>query len=134
MDGNAIKLIIGRRYEQAEPGFYLMDQNGSVVLSDDTMPKDEDLRRIAACWNACAGVPTELLESVGVHFGDAYMKAAALADTMTEERDELKHRLEGVEAAAREALEWLKDLAMRDRMPAPLVDNLLRALGDGGAA
>lgn len=44
-----------------EPGvrmFWLVEGKVSLVA-----PATEDAKRVAACWNACAGIPTEALES-----------------------------------------------------------------------
>ena len=52
----------------------------------------ENARRLAACWNACEGLPTEILESIAM-MGDTLASRFRLRDQverdLAEERDEL---------------------------------------------
>lgn len=66
MDSNTRKDVwwVGTGYEQEEPGVYICDEKGIVVVSSDTVPSEEQARRIVACLNACAGVDTDDLENV----------------------------------------------------------------------
>lgn len=48
----------------------------------------EDARRLVACWNACDGIPTDVLEERKV--------SEALWRQLTAQRDELLEALEGV--------------------------------------
>lgn len=81
------------------------DANGETVILGirdcdmqmqyDESAKEEDMRRIRACVNACAGIPTEDLEAMG----DPTLMAAtdAIVDRLIEKnRDEIVPMLESV--------------------------------------
>lgn len=52
------------RYDY-EPGYCgeLIAQDGMTVAAFVNEPSEADARRLVACWNACEGVPTEVLEA-----------------------------------------------------------------------
>ena len=72
----------------------------TVVEHNDTkfaaVYLDEDARRIAACWNACEGIPTEMLEAV--------CKVPLAAVMLVQQRDELLEALKELSSA-----EWPDD-------------------------
>lgn len=43
----------------------ISDANGQCVMYDGPM-SDDDVKRVCACVNACAGIPTEVLENGGI--------------------------------------------------------------------
>ncbi len=62
--------------EDARGHYSIFADNGWAVLGNRSVPSGDDLRRIVACVNACAGHLTEELEDRGinlsgehVHFG-----------------------------------------------------------------
>lgn len=52
-----------------EPNRFTIGANGKWLMSiqhngEQTMPQQrENMRRMAACWNACEGIPTEVLQA-----------------------------------------------------------------------
>lgn len=108
------------------------DGNGAIA---DT---SADARRLAACWNACIGVPTDVIEALGDGFLD---KGLNVVKTLTDERNELKARLgnsadwnvrEAELAAARALLGELAGELTTEGMDTTVVR--IRALLNGGAA
>jgi hypothetical protein len=61
-------LICGQEVERNR----LFNSDGeliAILLSTTTTSSESDARRLAACWNACAGAPTETLE-LAASWGD----------------------------------------------------------------
>lgn len=56
---------MGHSPEPWELGYYgtVRDASGRVILASPEDASDDNLRRLVACVNACAGIPTEDLES-----------------------------------------------------------------------
>lgn len=78
--------------------------HGVIIKANDNIPaqatSEEDARRIVACVNACAGIPTEQLES-----GEVRSVRDELADiaTLEKQRDELLAALKLAGRIIREA-------------------------------
>jgi hypothetical protein len=65
-----------------------------TLASMSIYPQDkEDARRLAACWNACDGIPTEALEAEGSAVMGWTRTASKLLHAMTQ-RDELLSALQ----------------------------------------
>lgn len=41
-----------------------VDTSKAPSIAFKAMPATENARRLAACWNACAGIPTDVLEAI----------------------------------------------------------------------
>lgn len=64
----------------------IADVNGRALY--DLENEKETTSRVVACWNACIGIPTEILEST--EHGDKPALVTALAQQVAELRGELK--------------------------------------------
>lgn len=73
--------------EDAEFGLHIVDVDGRHVAMTR-----EAIRRVAACVNSCAGIPTETLESTR----DWQAAGVATAETLKQQRDELLAALKEV--------------------------------------
>jgi len=88
---------------QDERMSYLKRKDGSLIYiigdykngyhaQGDIYIGEDDLRRLVACWNACEGLETELLENV-LMTGDSILSRFELRDKddreLTAQRDEL---------------------------------------------
>ncbi len=92
--------------------YALLDDSGnwwmSVLLNGEqiTARQEANLRRLAACWNACEGFETETLEGANLH--ESAYAAEGRQFELTQEADTLRDDLRKVEAnyeAARGLLE-----------------------------
>lgn len=89
-------------YGEDNDGWYL--QHGVQQLGYAL--SESDARRIVACVNACADIPTELLESKSQTPRDAFRR-------LTEQRDEALHKLAGAEAAGEMLINACKALELQ---------------------
>lgn len=78
--------------------------NASIATHDEC-----NARRLAACWNALEGVPTEEIETVLIH-------GKAIKDVVSE-RDELASRVTKLTKALTEARRWIGDGECSDGLP-----------------
>lgn len=87
-------------------GFEIEHAHGNVIAQVQQIPDDQrhakrkaNARRIAACWNACEGLPTDVLENITT-MGDTLASRFKARDKtereLTAQRDELLEALLGM--------------------------------------
>ena len=85
-----------------EPWSYGEDNDGWYVEKDGLQIAhgltEEDARRIVACVNACAGIPTDVLEDESILKADADLRIQR--EELEKQRDELLAALERLSFAA----------------------------------
>jgi hypothetical protein len=72
----------------------ILDQHSGFVAR---VPIEEDRRRLVACWNACQGLDTDLLESItmlGETLADRFELRNSTERELTAQRDDLLAALE----------------------------------------
>ena len=105
------------------PGLlYCVEKNPAIIRSDEAkmevaraspvyMDRSERIanaRRLVACWNACAGIPTETLEC------DGWLNIKEMVGRLIERAQSAEASAEEAERLLRDAFEMLTYMAPRD--------------------
>ena len=99
------------------PGLlYCVEKNPTIIRSDEAkmevaraspvyMDRSERIanaRRLVACWNACAGIPTETLEC------DGWLNIKEMVGRLIERAQSAEASAEEAERLIREGVEWME--------------------------
>lgn len=114
--------------------YAVLDEQGNWLLSllhngqQLTDTQRENLRRLVACWNACEGIDTVLLESLRYPLAQLQRREVSMAA----ERHELLAELKNLVSAASKLTKW--EDPTHDGMYQAMLDaqRLLDGLGNGG--
>lgn len=88
---------------------WLITADGSIPIAEESphhsrTENDANMARLAACWNACEGLPIYALEAGRVS-PDAFQLNESRADQAERQRDELLDALQGLEREG-----WLRHI------------------------
>lgn len=83
----------GRIRYDFEPGYCgeLIASNGTTVATFTDEPSKADAKRLVACWNACDGISTELLEAAPYKDSAAFMAFLKVEGQRDELLDSIKN-------------------------------------------